>query len=227
MEKYMKLSNETLAVLKNFSSINQGIQFKKGKKIATVSPSKTVLAQAVLADDFPQDFCIYDLNQFLAVHGLFKDGADIDFDSSNVIFKGGKSKVKYRMTDKNMIVTPPEKEIVLPSVDCSFTLTQDDLEWIMKTSSVLSSPHIAIQSDGDTINLLTFDAADDSAHTNSIELGEGNGKTYKVVFKTENIKLIPGSYEVDISFKGIGHFKNVKDDIDYWIAFESKESEVK
>jgi len=227
MEKHMKLSNETLAVLKNFSSINQGIQFKKGKKIATVSSSKTVLAQAVLADDFPQDFCIYDLNQFLAVHGLFKDGADIDFDSSNVIFKGGKSKVKYRMTDKNMIVTPPEKEIVLPSVDCSFTLTQDDLEWIMKTSSVLSSPHIAIQSDGDTINLLTFDAADDSAHTNSIELGEGNGKTYKVVFKTENIKLIPGSYEVDISFKGIGHFKNVKDDIDYWIAFESKESEVK
>jgi hypothetical protein len=92
---------------------------------------------------------------------------------------------------------------------------------------VLSSPHIAIQSDGDTINLLTFDAADDSAHTNSIELGEGNGNTYKVVFKTENIKLIPGTYDVDISFKGIGHFKNTKDDIDYWIAFESKESEVK
>ena len=223
----MKLSNETLAVLKNFASINQGIQFKKGKKISTVSSSKTVLAQAVLADDFPQDFCIYDLNQFLAVHGLFKDGADIDFDSSNVIFKGGKSKVKYRMTDKNMIVTPPEKEIVLPSIDCSFSLTQSDLEWIMKTSAVLSSPHIAIQSDGDTINLLTFDAADDSAHTNSIELGEGNGNTYKVVFKTENIKLIPGSYEVDVSFKGIGHFKNTKDDIDYWIAFESKESEVK
>jgi gp45 sliding clamp, C terminal len=227
MEKHMKLSNETLAVLKNFSSINQGIQFKKGKKISTVSTGKSVLAQAILTDNFPQDFCIYDLNQFLAVHGLFKDDVNIDFDSDTVIFKSGKSKVKYRMTDKNMIVTPPEKEIVLPSVDCSFALTQDDLEWIMKTSSVLSSPHIAIQSDGDTINLLTFDASDDSAHTNSIELGEGNGKTYKVVFKTENIKLIPGSYEVDISFKGIGHFKNIKDDIDYWIAFESKDSEVK
>ena len=223
----MKLSIETLAVLKNFSTINQGLQFKKGKKISTVSSSKTVLAQAVLPDAFPQDFCIYDLNQFLAVHGLFKDGADIDFDSSNVIFKGGKSKVKYRMTDKNMIVTPPEKEIVLPSVDCSFALTQSDLEWIMKTSSVLSSPHIAVQSDGETIQLLTFDASDDSAHTNSIELGEGNGKTYKVVFKTENMKLIPGAYDVDISFKGIGHFKNSQEDIDYWIAFESKESEVK
>jgi hypothetical protein len=223
----MKLSNETLAVLKNFSTINQGIQFKKGKKISTVSSSKTVLAQATLSDTFPQDFCIYDLNQFLAVHGLFKDGADIDFDSSNVIFKGGKSKVRYRMTDKNMIVTPPEKEIVLPSVDCSFTLTQSDLEWIMKTSSVLSSPHIAVQSDGEKIQLLTFDAADDSSHTNSIELGDGNGNSYKVVFKTENMKLIPGTYDVDVSFKGIGHFKNVKDNIDYWIAFESKESEVK
>jgi hypothetical protein len=223
----MKLSNETLAVLKNFSTINQGIQFKKGKKISTVSSSKTVLAQATLSDTFPQDFCIYDLNQFLAVHGLFKDGADIDFDSSNVIFKGGKSKVRYRMTDKNMIVIPPEKEIVLPSVDCSFTLTQSDLEWIMKTSSVLSSPHIAVQSDGEKIQLLTFDAADDSAHTNSIELGDGNGNSYKVVFKTENMKLIPGTYDVDVSFKGIGHFKNVKDNIDYWIAFESKESEVK
>ena len=223
----MKLSNETLAVLKNFSTINQGLQFKKGKKISTVSSSKTVLAQATLSDTFPQDFCIYDLNQFLAVHGLFKDGADIDFDSSNVIFKGGKSKVKYRMTAKEMIVTPPEKEIVLPSIDCSFSLSQSDLDWIMKTSSVLSSPHIAVQSDGETINLLTFDAADDSAHTNSIELGEGNGKTYKVVFKTENMKLIPGEYDVDISFKGIGHFKNSKEDIDYWIAFESKESEVK
>lgn len=222
----MKLSNETLAVLKNFSSINQGLHFKKGKKISTVSSSKTVLAQAVLSDDFPQDFCIYDLNQFLAVHGLFKDGADIDFDSSNVIFKGGKSKVKYRITDKNMIVTPPEKEIVLPSLDCSFSLTQSDLEWIMKTSSVLSSPHIAIQSDGDTVNLLTFDASDDSAHTNSFELGEGNGKTYKVVFKTENLKLIPGTYDVNVSFKGIGHFKNTQEDIDYWIAFELKESEV-
>jgi len=223
----MKLSNETLAVLKNFSTINQGLQFKKGKKIATVSSGKTVLAQAVLTDNFPIDFCIYDLNQFLAVHGLFKDDADIDFDTDTVIFKSGKSKVKYRMTDKNMIVTPPEKEIVLPSVDCSFNLTQDDLDWIMKTSAVLSSPHIAIQSDGDTINLLTFDATDDAAHTNSIELGDGNGNSYKVVFKTENIKLIPGSYDVDISFKGIGHFKNTKDDIDYWIAFEAKDSEVK
>ena len=222
----MKLSNETLVVLKNFSTINQGIQFKTGKKLTTVSPGKTVLAQANLKDDFPQDFCVYDLNQFLSVNGLFKDGAELDFDESNVTFKSGRSKIKYRMTAKEMIVTPPEKEITLPSVDCEFELTKDDYEWVMKTASVLSSPNIGIVSDGETVDVTTFDANDNSAHTNSIEVGKGNGQKYKIVFKTENIKLIPGSYSVKISFKGIGHFQNTKEDIQYWIAFEAKETKI-
>ena len=222
----MKLSNETLTVLKNFSSINQGIQFKKGTKLTTVSSGKTVLAQANLKDEFPQDFCIYDLNQFLSVNSLFKDSAELEFNSSDVIFKSGKRKTNYRMTAKEMIVVPPEKEITLPSVDCEFKLTQEDYEWTMKTASVLSSPHIAVESDGETINLVNFDAIDNSQSHNSTEVGEGNGKKYKIVFKTENIKLIPGSYDVKISFKGIGHFQNTKDDIQYWIAFEAKETKI-
>jgi hypothetical protein len=222
----MKLSNETLTVLKNFSGINQGIQFKKGSKLTTVSSGKTVLAQANLKDEFPQDFCVYDLNQFLSVNSLFKDSAELDFDDSNVIFKSGRSKVKYRMTAKEMIVTPPEKEITLPSVDCEFKLTQEDYEWILKTASVLSSPHIGVQSDGDTVEIITFDANDNSAHTNSIQVGEGNGKKYKIVFKTENMKLIPGTYDAKISFKGISHFQNTTNDIQYWIAFEAKETKI-
>jgi hypothetical protein len=225
MEKVMKLSNETLTVLKNFSSINQGIQFKQGTKLTTVSAGKTVLAQANLKDVFPQDFCVYDLNQFLSVHSLHKD-SDLSFDDSNVIFKSGRSSTKYRKTAKEMIVTPPEKEITLPSVDVSFTLSEEDYNNIMKVSSVLSSPHIAVESDGDAVQLVAFDAQDNSAHTNSIQVGEGNGKKYKIVFKTENIKMIPGSYAVEISFKGIGHFKNTKDDIQYWIAFEAKETKI-
>jgi hypothetical protein len=219
----MKLSNETLTVLKNFSSINQGLQFKQGTKLTTVSSGKTVLAQANLKDEFPQDFCVYDLNQFLSVHSLHKD-SDLSFDESNVIFKSGRSSTKYRKTAKEMIVTPPEKEITLPTVDVTFTLSEEDYANIMKVSSVLSSPHIAVESDGDAVQLVAFDAVDNSAHTNSIQVGEGNGKKYKIVFKTENIKLIPGSYSVEISFKGIGHFKNTKEDIQYWIAFEAKET---
>lgn len=221
----MKLSNETLAVLKNFSAINQGIQFKKGTKLTTVSAGKTVLAQATLKDEFPQDFCVYDLNQFLSVHSLHKD-SELSFDDSNVIFKSGRSSTKYRKTAKEMIVTPPEKEISLPSVDVSFTLTEEDYANIMKVASVLGSPHIAVESDGEFVQLAAFDSLDDSAHTNSIQVGQADGKKYKIVFKTENIKLIPGSYSVEISFKGIGHFKNTKDAIEYWIAFEAKETKI-
>jgi hypothetical protein len=222
----MKLSNETLTVLKNFSSINQGIQFKQGNKLTTVSSSKTVLAQANLKDSFPEDFCVYDLNQFLSVNSLFKDGAELNFDSANVIFSSGKRKTNYRKTAPDMIVLPPAKTLTLPSVDCEFKLSQEDYDWFMKTASVLSSPHIAVQSDGDVIEIVTFDAADNAAHTNSIQVGEGNGKKYKIVFKTENIKLIPGSYDVQISFKGFGHFQNTKEDIQYWIAFEAKETNI-
>lgn len=221
----MKLSNETLTVLKNFSSINQGIQFKQGKKLSTVSSSKTVLAQANLKDEFPKEFCIYDLNEFLSVHSLYKD-SEIDFTDSDVIFKSGKRSGNYRMTAKEMIVTPPEKEINLPSVDCEFTLTAEDYDAVMKATNVLSSPHIAVVSDGETINVVSFDADNNAAHTNTVEVGQGNGKKYSIVFKAENIKLISGTYEVKISFKGIGHFKNTKDDIQYWIAFEAKETKI-
>ena len=222
----MKLSNETLAVLKNFSSINQGLEFKKGNKLTTISPSRTVLAQAILKDDFPEDFCVYDLNQFLSVYSLFKDATDLDFDDANIIFNGGRRKTKFRKSAKEMIVTPPNKELKLDQIDCSFTLAVDDYSDILKAASVLSSPNVAVKSDGDTIELFAYDAKDDAQHTNSISVGEGNGKTYKVVFKTENLKMVQGSYEVQISFKGFVHFKNTKDDIQYWIAFEKNESEV-
>jgi hypothetical protein len=225
MEKSMKLSNETLTVLKNFSAINQNIQFKKGSKLTTVSAGKTVLAQANLKDDFPQDCCVYDLNQFLNVLNLRKD-TEIDFNEPNIIFKAGRASTKFRMTSKEMIVTPPEKEITLPSVDCSFTLTSEDYDDLMKATNALSSPHISVSSDGESVDLVSFDAVDNSAHTNSISVGQGNGKKYNIVFKTENIKLISGSYDVSISFKGIGHFKNTKEDIQYWIAFEAKETTI-
>lgn len=220
----MKLSTETLSVLKNFSAINQGIEFKKGNKLTTISAGKSVLAQAILKDDFPEDFCVYDLNQFLSVYSLFKDATELEFDSANVIFNGGRRKTKFRKAAKEMIVTPPNKEIKLDEVDCSFTFTAEDYADIMKASSVLSSPNISVQSNGESVELVAYDAKDDAQHTNSITVGAGNGKSYKIVFKTENIKMIPGEYEVQISFKGFAHFKNTKDDIQYWVAFEKNES---
>jgi hypothetical protein len=220
----MKLSNETLNVLKNFAGINSGIEFKTGNKIATISSTKTVLAKATLTDEFPQDFCIYDLNQFLSVHSLGKD-TELAFDSNNVIFKSGRSKTKYRMTAKSMIVSAPDKELTLPSIDGSFKLKDEDLAQALKNSAVLGSPNIAFESDGSKISVTNFNAKDDSAHTNTIEIGTTDSdKQFKAVFLVENFKMIPGTYNVQVSSKGLASFVNEKGDLQYWIAIEAKES---
>ena len=183
------------------------------------------MAKASLKDSFPQEFCVYDLNQFLGMYNLNKD-TEIDFDDVNVIFKSGngRNKTKYRKSQKDVILVPPEKELKLDSVDVSFKLTQDDFDSIIKASSMLQSPHIAVESDGSKILLTAFDATNDAAHTNSIEVGDGNGKSYKMVFLTENFRMIPGTYDVEITFKGLGFFKNSNQDIQYWIASEAKYS---
>jgi hypothetical protein len=223
----MKLSNETLNVLKNFSTINEGLEFKQGKKIKTVSTSKALMAEANLTDDFPETFCVYDLNQFLSVNSLFKDKPELSFDNANITFQSGRNKIKYRKCADTMIVKAPDKDITLSSVDVSFTLSAEDYHLVMDTAKVLSSPHIAVQSDGENVEIVTFDAANDSAHENSvgIDTTTSNGK-YKIVFNTENFKMIPGSYQVSISFKGVAHFKNTKDDIQYWVAFEAKHTKI-
>lgn len=223
----MKLSNETLTVLKNFASINQGMQFKPGNVLSTMSGGKSVLAQASIKDSFPEEFCIYDLNQFLLIYNLNKD-PELVFEDANIIFKcqDGRRNGIYRKTAKEMITVAPEKTLTLPSEDCSFTLTAEDYDYIMDSAKALSSPHIAVVSDGEKIELLAFDAKDDSAHIQNVEVGTGNGKKYSLAFKTENIKMIPGSYDVVISFKGFAHFKNTKEDIQYWVAFEAKDSKV-
>ena len=226
----MKLSNETLNVLKNFAGINSGIEFKSGNKLSTISSTKTVLAKATLKDNFPQDFCIYDLNQFLSVHSLGKD-TELDFDSNNVIFKFGRSKTKYRMTAKNMIVSPPDKELKLPSIDGNFTLKEEDLVQALKNASVLQSPNIAFESNGTRVTVTVFNAKDDSAHTNTIEIHNIEGRDdvteyskFKAVFLTENFKMIHDTYEVNISKAGLAHFKNSDGDLEYFIAIESKDS---
>lgn len=220
----MKLSATTLNVLKNFAGINSGIEFKRGNKISTISSTKTILAKATLSDEFPQDFCIYDLNQFLSVHSLNKD-TELDFDRNDVIFKSGRSKTKYRMTAKTMIVSPPEKELKLPTIDARFKLKEEDLAQALKNANVLQTPNISFESDGSKIFVSVFNAKDDSSHTNSIEIGDAiDTNKFKCVFLTENFKMIMGTYDVEISSQGLASFKNSTGDMEYWITVEAKES---
>ena len=220
----MKLSDNTLAVLKNFGNINQGIFFKKGKTLRTVSTGKNILAKAEIPDVIPSDFGIYDLNEFLSVVSLHKNDLQLDFDQKNVLISGqkGRSKIKYRFCEPTMIVIPPEKELQMPDPEISISLSSDDFKWILDSANVLGSPQIAIESDGTVVKIVTFDASNDSAHTQALELdSEGTGNKYKMIFKTENIqKVLSGPYDIKISSKGIAHLKNTKFPIEYYITTE-------
>jgi len=219
----MKLSNETISVLKNFGTINQGILFKKGKTLKTVSSHKNILAEVDIKEDIPAEFGIYDLNNFLSVISLHKDDPSFEFDDKQVTIIGnkGRSKIKYRFTPANMIVTPPEKSLTMPDAEIKFNLTAEDFEWVMRAAGVLASPQVAIESDGKKVSIVTLDLQNDSAHTDALEIAEGNGNKYRMVFKTENItKVLSGTYEVSISSKGISHFKNKNLPLQYWITTE-------
>ena len=220
----MKLSGETLSVLKNFGTINQGIFFKQGKTLKTVSSHKNILAEVTIKEEIPADFGVYDLNNFLSVVSLHKDDPSFEFDEKHVVIVGnkGRSKIKYRFCEPTMIVTPPEKQFVMPEAEIKFTFSSEDFDWVLRAASVLSSPHIAIESDGKKISIVTLDLQNDAAHTDALEIAEGNGNKFKMIFKTENIsKVMPGTYDISISSKGVSHFKNKNVPLQYFISTES------
>ena len=220
----MKLSNDTLNVLKNFASINQSIMFKKGKTLKTVSGGKNVLAEATITEEIPADFGVYNLNEFLSVLSLHKEDATLDFDNENVLISGlkGRSKIKYRFCGAGLIVAAPDKQLAMPEAEITFELSADDFDWVMRAANVLSSPNIVVESDGADINVTATDLSNDATNVNTLRVGDGNGSAYKMIFKAEFLeKLMSGNYEVKISSKGISHFKHATDQIEYWIATEA------
>ena len=220
----MKLSDKTLGVLKNYANINQGLMFKKGKVLKTVSSHKNILSEATISEDIPADFGVYDLNNFLSVVALDQDNPDFQFDDKHVVIVGkkGRSSIKYRFCEPTMIVLPPEKDFVMPAPEIKFKLSADDFKFIHDASAGLNSPHIAVESDGITVDMVTFNTQDDSAHTSKLEIVKGDGNKYRMIFKTENLmKVMKGNYDVSISSKGVSEFKNEDIPLTYWISTET------
>jgi len=222
----MKLSKHTLNMLKNFSDINMSIEIKKGNLLRTVSVQKNILAQAELEDEFPKDFAIYELNRFLGAVSLFDD-PELEFNAKSVNIGTTKHSADYVYCDPSMIVTPPENNITFPDPEVKFTLTQDSLSQVMRASNVLGTPEIAIEGGphpNDSIRIKALDVNNDSTDTFQVVLDEKSGHTFRFVFKTENMKMIPGNYDVEISSKGISHFSLQGIKLQYWIATESTSS---
>ena len=222
----MKLSKHTLNMLKNFSDINMSIEIKEGNILRTVSVQKNILAQAELEDSFPQDFAIYELNRFLGAVSLFDD-PEFQFNGKSANIGTTKHSVDYVYCDPSMIVTPPENNITFPDPEVKFTLSQDSLSQVMKASNVLGTPEIAIEGGphpNDSIRIKALDVNNDSTDTFQVVLDEKSGHTFRFVFKTENMKMIPGNYDIEISSKGISHFSLQGTELQYWIATESTSS---
>ena len=219
----MKLSKHTLNMLKNFSDINMSIEIKKGNILRTVSVQKNILAQAELEEEFPQDFAIYELNRFLGAVSLFDD-PEFQFNGKSANIGTTKHSVDYVYCDPSMIVTPPENNITFPDPEVKFTLSQDALSQIIKASNVLGTPEISVECESGNISVKALDVNNDSTDTFKVELEEKSEHKFRFVFKTENMKMIPGNYDVEISSKGISHFSLQGQKLQYWIATESSSS---
>ena len=217
----MKISDSTFDVLKNFSTINQSLAFKKGSTIRTVSEQKTILAQAKIEEALPVDFAIYELNQFLGLSSLFED-ADFEFGQSQVTLKEGSSKANYTYADPSMITTPPEKNIELPSVDVSFDMFKADLRQILNGANQLGLPEVTVTNRDGKIAMVATDTKNPSSNEFAIASDRDTDASFKFIFKIENLKFIPNDYTVSISKQGIAHFKS--ENVEYWVATEAGSS---
>ena len=215
----MKLSDTTVSLLKNFSSINQSILFKEGNKLRSISVMKNILAEATVSEDFPKDFGIYDLTQFLNGISLHQN-PELDFSKDEyVTIREGKARSKYFFADPSVIVSPPEKEITLPSEDVEFTISSQILDKLKKASSVYQLPDISVIGDGETIKLVARDKKNDTSNNFDVEVGETT-EVFTFNFKEENLKILPGTYDVVVSSKLLSRFSSQNMDLTYYIALE-------
>ena len=184
----MKISNETLNVLKNFSTINSSLVVKSGSVIRTVSPVKNILAEYTCTETFEQDFALYDLNEFLGGLTLFKDPEFVFDNSSYLTIKSGRSKVKYFFSDPSLITSPSDKQIPMDGENVEFELGEEVLSSLLKAANVYQLKDLSLISDDGEINLVVRNKDNDTSNSFSAKVGETD-KEFVFNFKIENIKI--------------------------------------
>lgn len=220
----MKLSKETLDILKNFSEINQSIMLEEGNTIRTMSPAKSIVAVMEIGEEIPSTAGIYELTTFInVVSSLFND-PEIDFEEHNFRIHDGKNEQIYPYVDPSMITTPKKKTVDFPKPDVVTSITKEDLVRVMNGGKINSLPDIAFEGNGETLYLKAFDAEGSNKNSFSAEIGETQDE-FRAVISTANLKLIPQAYEVEISKKGISKFTG-ENGIIYYIAVNSKYSDM-
>lgn len=217
----MELTAKTLDVLKNYAGINSNIVIAKGAVVKTVSEAKNVLSSATLDTEFPRDFGIYDLNEFLSTLSLL-DSPRITFDENYALISdgSGRSRIKYHYTNPD-ILTSPKKDIIMPETEVKFTLDRDTLSRVKRAASVLGHTEMSISNQNNVLVLNVIDNNDKTSNAFSIDVdGTFGDEDFNFVFNISNLKMIEGDYEVGISSKLISHFVNKESGIEYWVALE-------
>lgn len=220
----MKLESKTLSVMKNFSSINPSLLFYPGDTLFTVSPTKSILAKAKIDQSFERQFAIFDLSRFIGVMSLFEN-PDLEFNEKSVRIVSGDRELDYRYADASTVISPdPNKQLNFPTPEVEFVLTSATLTDIQRALGALGMPEIAVVGDRTNLWLQVTDSKNMNGDSFKIRLGDSD-KKFHLVFKAENLKLIPQDYTVKISSKGLSHFKGSQViDVEYWIALEAKAS---
>ena len=216
----MKLSEKTLSFLKNFSTINQSILFKKGNKLRTISVMKNILAEVTIDEELPKDFGIYDLTQFLNINTTLFQSPELDFENEGyVMIREGRQRQRFFFADPSVIVTPPDKNLELPTEDVSFELKTDQLDRLLKAAAISQLPDLCVVGENGAVKLLVRDKKNDTSNDYSVTVGETD-KTFSFNFKVENIKILPGTYNVVVSSKLLSKFTSTNHDLTYYIALE-------
>ncbi len=217
----MKLSEHTTSVLKNFATINQNLVIKEGSELLTMSSMKNIVAKATVEENFPKEFAIYDLNEFLASLSIFKSPV-LEFEEQYLTIKEEDQphkKLTYFYSDPS-VVQSPTNTIAMPSEEVKFHLDINKLLEMKRAAGVIGSPDMVLQKSNGSSSLLVKDKKNDTANNYSSDIKTDGDGEYKFFFKVENLKLFDGDYDVKISSKNISHFKNDKSNIEYWIALE-------
>ena len=216
----MKLSDKTLSFLKNFSTINQSLLFKQGSKLRTISVMKNILAEVTIDEELPKDFGIYDLSQFLNINTTLFQSPELDFENDGyVMIREGRQRQRFFFADPSVIVTPPDKSLELPTEDVSFELKTDQLDRLLKAAAISQLPDLCVVGENGAVKLLVRDKKNDTSNDYSVTVGETD-KTFSFNFKVENIKILPGTYNVVVSSKLLSKFTSTNHDLTYYIALE-------
>lgn len=217
----MKVSKRLIDILKNFSTVNTSILFTEGNVVSTMAVARNIVAKATVEEHFPQEFAIYNLNEFLSAISLFND-PELDFHEKYVLIKESGSKknaIRYFYTNKSLVVYPT-KQVSMPSVDAEFTLSSTALSQLVKASSILGARDMAIVGGEEGISIVVRDNKNPSSNDFEVAVSEAKSPEFKHFLKMDNIKLMNGDYQVKVSEKGLVLFTSADGLVEYAVAME-------